>query len=278
MKAQGPRNHVKYLRNVALPAVEVMIAEPSTGGWRIFHDRYLICSCTSVATTWAYRAKTNHIEDGATSFMEPGETHHVVAKHKPAYFQAVFIDPEKFIKLAQEAGVPGVPHFRLMQVVSPEIIVEVTRLTGYLLAGERPLKLQTQLTMLVQKALSYGERGPLEFKSSKLPLTQPLKRAKEFLESHVHETVTLDQLAAVSALSRFHLVRSFTKQFGLPPHAYLLQARVKKARALLRSGMPCAEIATTVGFADQSHFARHFKKIVGVMPSQYAEGKNPPER
>lgn len=87
-----------------------------------------------------------------------------------------------------------------------------------------------------------------------------------------HETVTLEQLAAVSALSRFHLVRSFTKQFGLPPHAYLLEVRIKKAQALLRSGMSCLEVAPSVEFADQSHFTRHFKKIMGVTPSRYAHG------
>ena len=70
-------------------------------------------------------------------------------------------------------------------------------------------------------------------------------------------------------------MRTFTQQFGLPPHAYLLQARIKKARTLLRTGMPRAEVAAAVGFADQSHFARHFKKIMGVTPSQYTVAKNP---
>jgi AraC-like DNA-binding protein len=274
MKTPGPRNQVRYIRHVALPAVEVMIADPSTGGWRMFHDRYLICGCTSVATAWVYRGKTRHIEDGATGFMEPGETHRVVAKHKPSHFQAVFIDPERFTKLAEEAGLATAPHFRVMQVMNPEIIAEVTRLTRYLQSGEKPLQLQTQLAILVQKALTYGERKPVEFKSWKQGLAKPLNQAKEFLESHVHETVTLQQLAAVSAMSRFHLVRSFTQQFGIPPHAYLLQARVKKARALLRSGMPGVEVAPAVGFADQSHFTRHFKKIMGVTPSEYAREEN----
>lgn len=273
MSYSDAATRVRYVRHPNLPGVELLIAEPSTDFWRMFHDRYLLCACLSAATTWAYRHKTHRIEDGAIGFMEPGEVHRVLAKHKPSRFRAVFIEPDLFIKSAEEAGLSGVPHFRLSQMVNPWLLQEIVRLAVGLRAGSEALQLQSQFAIVVQQALTYTEQPPLECKSAKSALTRSLYRARDFLEDHVQEAITLDRLAAACGLSRFHLVRSFAREFGIPPHAYLVQRRVKSACALLRAGMPCAEAAPSVGFADQSHFTRHFKRIIGVTPSKYAHMK-----
>jgi AraC-like DNA-binding protein len=61
----------------------------------------------------------------------------------------------------------------------------------------------------------------------------------------------------------------------MPPHAYLVQIRLLRAKALLRRGRPIAHVASATGFADQSHFTRHFKRLMGVTPAKYAgQGKN----
>ncbi len=67
-------------------------------------------------------------------------------------------------------------------------------------------------------------------------------------------------------------LRVFCKQVGLPPHAYLVQTRVARAKVLLSMRLPIAQVAADTGFTDQSHLNRHFKRIVGVTPRQYALG------
>ena len=96
-----------------------------------------------------------------------------------------------------------------------------------------------------------------------------LLRVREYLWQHSSTHVTLDELSALSGLSRYHLVRSFAKMFGVPPHAYQVRVQVGKACALLASGHPPAIVAAETGFADQSHFIRHFRQIFGVTPGQY---------
>jgi AraC family transcriptional regulator len=72
-------------------------------------------------------------------------------------------------------------------------------------------------------------------------------------------------------LSPFHLARLFKQRLGVSPHRYLVQVRVDNARWLLSAGSGArslAEIASAVGFADQSHLTRHFKRVTGMTPSQ----------
>jgi len=66
-----------------------------------------------------------------------------------------------------------------------------------------------------------------------------------------------------------HLVRSFTAAFGLPPHLYLTGRRVDRARKLLLTGQPAAEVAAAAGFHDQPHMIRHFRRHLGATPSHW---------
>jgi AraC-like DNA-binding protein len=75
-------------------------------------------------------------------------------------------------------------------------------------------------------------------------------------------------------LSPFHLNRVFSKEFGLPPHAFLTQVRVARAKALLKQGTSITQTALEVGFSDQSHFTRHFRRLVSVTPGHYLQSKN----
>jgi AraC-like DNA-binding protein len=97
-----------------------------------------------------------------------------------------------------------------------------------------------------------------------------IERAKHYLHDNFSEAISLDELVALTRLSRFHLVRTFALHTGIPPHAYQLKLRIERACVLLRSGVTAAETATQVGFADQSHFTRHFKRIRRITPARYA--------
>jgi AraC-like DNA-binding protein len=101
------------------------------------------------------------------------------------------------------------------------------------------------------------------------------RRACEYLREHFAENVSLARLAAVAGISPFHLHRRFSEHLGMPPHSFLTQLRVARARTLLRQGLSISEVAALTGFADQSHLTRHFKRFVGLTPGAYrAKSKN----
>lgn len=96
-----------------------------------------------------------------------------------------------------------------------------------------------------------------------------ISRVCEYLQDCCNENVSLEQLSSVAGLSAFHLSRVFKKEVGVPPHAYQLQVRLKKATDLLAAGKPLAEAAFETGFCDQSHFQKAFKRKFGISPGQY---------
>ena len=97
-----------------------------------------------------------------------------------------------------------------------------------------------------------------------------VRSAKDYLAENVTENVDLATLAAISGLSRSHLIRSFKRETGLTPHAFLIDRRVRLARRLLLSGMPPVNVAVSTGFADQAHMTRAFKARIGITPGCFA--------
>jgi AraC-like DNA-binding protein len=102
------------------------------------------------------------------------------------------------------------------------------------------------------------------------PSRQVARELRELLDARYDGDVSLAQAAALLDRSVPHLVRSFTREFGLSPHAYVTGRRIDAARRHLLAGMPAAEVAAAVGFYDQAHLTRHFKRHTSVTPAAYA--------
>ncbi|HLT62017.1 MAG TPA: AraC family transcriptional regulator [Microlunatus sp.] len=95
-------------------------------------------------------------------------------------------------------------------------------------------------------------------------------RLRDLLDARIVDGVTLAEAAERLHATPEHLVRSFAREYGLPPHQYLTGRRVDRARRLLLAGRGPAEVAAEVGFHDQSHLTRHFRRVLGVTPGRYA--------
>lgn len=93
---------------------------------------------------------------------------------------------------------------------------------------------------------------------------------RDLLDEHVADGITLAEAARILHASPAHLVRSFSRAFGIAPHRYLLARRIDAARRRLLQGEPVAEVAAGVGFHDQAHLTRHFRRHVGTTPASYA--------
>ena len=84
----------------------------------------------------------------------------------------------------------------------------------------------------------------------------------------------IEQMAHDACISPFHMIREFKKAFGLTPHQFQMQCKVRKAQKLLEE-RPAAEVTFDAGFYDQSHMDRCFKKVVGLSPKEYKKAVKP---
>jgi AraC family transcriptional regulator len=96
----------------------------------------------------------------------------------------------------------------------------------------------------------------------------------DFIEDNLTDDIGLEDLATLINMSPACFTKQFKHTTGLPPHQYLIQQRVERAKELLSvSTLSIAEVSQTVGFFDQSHLVRHFKYWVGVTPRDYRDSK-----
>lgn len=106
-----------------------------------------------------------------------------------------------------------------------------------------------------------------------------VSRAIAYIQENYSRDVGLADIAEAAHMSPFHLTRLFKRATGVAPYQYLIQLRVNSARALLAAGAgrrSLAEIASAVGFSDQSHLTRHFKRLLGMTPGQAINGGGAP--
>jgi AraC-like DNA-binding protein len=113
----------------------------------------------------------------------------------------------------------------------------------------------------VRRRCTSGQRAPSE--------RHAVRRVREFALAHLAERITLDELAAFVGMGKWGLLTLFRRHVGVPPLRYVLQLRLARARTLLRAGRPPRAVAVDLGFFDQSHLTRWFRRTYGVAPGEY---------
>lgn len=94
------------------------------------------------------------------------------------------------------------------------------------------------------------------------------------LESAPEKKISVDEMAQSAFISKYQFIRNFKQEVGLTPHQFQIQNRIRKAQRLLHQTENLTEVAFDTGFCDQSHFIRHFEKIVRLTPSRYMRSCN----
>ena len=100
-----------------------------------------------------------------------------------------------------------------------------------------------------------------------------VRLVKDHVNACYARDIPLDELAALAGMDKFRLLRVFSAEVGFPPHAYQLLVRVNHARRLLSAGDNAAKVAVQVGFSDQSHLIRQFRRVEGMTPAAYLRGQ-----
>jgi AraC-like DNA-binding protein len=229
------------------------------------HDEFTIGVCVGGSEIIDYRGGRIHTGPGSIVVLAPGEMHTGGPAACDGYaYRALYAEPA----LLTEGTLGGDPHFREPLLDDPELAAALRAAHTELSACPDPLEAESRVPwLLTALARRHSTSRPA---CDTIPGAAPIALAvRDRLADELQAPPSLACLAADLGLSRYQLLRAFRTTMGIPPYAWLAQHRVNRARGLLESGLRPAEVAGLVGFADQAHLTRWFRRVVGVTPAAY---------
>ena len=212
-----------------------------------------------------YRGRERALVTGSLKLKEPGEVHRDLRVHQAFTLQGAGFASELVGAAADAMGLRGAVHFKAAGFAPGERATRLAFAMHDALVREDATEIE-QATLVAETLNEIVGTSPPSNKRAPLAV----RRARAFLHEALAEKITLDELAQHAALDKFHLVRAFRSEVGLPPYEYLTHVRVSRVKELLQQGTLVAEAAQAVGFYDESQLHRHFRRIVGVPPGVYA--------
>lgn len=238
------------------------------------HEAIQFCLNSGSGGRYRYRRAYHAFASGSLTVVNSGEAHAPGYQghfETPTSFRMLYIEPAQLHQLARDLhGRPvDEPYFSslILRADSPaQRLLQQAHRT----LETNPANLETDLWLLLFQASLLQHHVKDRLPQRTWTDDQPaLRRVREYLHQNVPTKITLTELADIACLSEYHLCHAFSQRFGVAPHQYLTQLRVDKAKRLLLAGTPVSDVARQTGFYDNSHLLRHFRRIVGVLPSRY---------
>lgn len=240
---------------------------------RHWHEEYQFCLVESGEGDLTYRGKDFLTPPVSLFIVHPGEVHSNRAfEDSGCSFRTIFLEPGTMQKVVSQiqGKVKALPFFPSTMIFDRAVLQEFITLHQSLEEPVSSLESEIRLQNFLVGLVSRFAETPLSIPSYSLE-KMALDRSREYLIANYAENITLEKLAGIANLSPFHFNRVFSQQFGMPPHKFLVQLRLSKAKSFLQRGMNIAQAAAETGFADQSHLTRHFKRVFGITPGQCAQ-------
>lgn len=263
-----------HYRHPAFPEVDLLRARFVTHRYnRHTHDGYVFGVIEEGVEEFEHGSGIERAGTGAVVAVNPGVVHGGYAGTPEGWAYRVMYPPVDVVtEAAADLGArPGTPVF-------PEPVLDDPAAAALLRAvhraGEKGDALAASTLLRTALADMLARHASIRRRDEAPPgMPHAVREARDILHASLVDPPSLEQLAEAVGTRPFPLLRSFRDALGLPPHAYLNQVRVRRARALLDEGLPPADVAARTGFADQAHLTRHFKRTLGVPPGAYRSAR-----
>lgn len=215
------------------------------------------------------RNGTHHAAAGMLLALAPNEAHSAEPLRAGGWtYRSICPSPEVLANALD--GATPVFAFGTPVIDDPALAYEVEAAHQSLSAGPATLETELRVVALIRRAVRGHALLPSGGAVPAAPGRNLASRGAELMESRLASPLRLADIARECDASPFQLIRAFHAAFGVPPHAWLMQVRLRRARALLVRGEPISTAAYACGFVDQSHLTRVFKRYYGMTPGAYS--------
>jgi AraC-like DNA-binding protein len=237
------------------------------------HDYYVICLIERGHQSFTHKGTKYLTPPGGVILINPEVVHTGEAADQQGFEMRSLYPTTSAMETAVfelSGRHQGLPFFKDVRVDHRWATNSVLALHKAISQGASTLECESRfLWTLAQLIKRYADTHPTEQPMGKE--RKAIQQARHYIDECFAEGITLNQLAQQVGLSPYYLLRVFHNEVGMPPYAYLESVRIRNAQRLIETGKPLAEVAVEVGFSSQSHMTRHFKKIIGTTPGQYAQ-------
>ncbi|MFJ6566796.1 AraC family transcriptional regulator [Streptomyces sp. NPDC091292] len=230
------------------------------------HQEFTIGVCVGGTEIIDYRGGRVHVGPGSIVVLAPGEVH--TGRPGPCGGGYAYRAMYPLQPLLAE-GTTTLPHFRDPILDDPELATALRTAHTELSECADPLEAESRLPWLLTALARRHGTGARPVRDVVPGADRIALSVRDRLADGLLAPPSLAELAAELELSRYQVLRAFRDTMGLPPYAWLAQHRVERARGFLESGLRPAEVAGLVGFADQAHLTRWFRRVLGVTPAAY---------
>lgn len=237
-----------------------------------WHDSFLVGVTEQGVQQFNCRRIRHFSTPGKVFMLEPGELHDGHAPTEEGFtYSMLYLDPQwlerELLTLFEHA--PHNCQLGFTQTLSQDRGLATVISHAFRALHDSDLRIvrQSAVDDLLGALTRHMDWRKRLSPDPRLPLSAQI--ARDFLHAHGCEDIGLDDLARACGVDRFRLTRAFKAAFGLAPHAYLIQLRLAKARQLLARGVSPVQVASAVGFADQSHMGRWFRRAYRLTPADY---------
>jgi AraC-like DNA-binding protein/mannose-6-phosphate isomerase-like protein (cupin superfamily) len=234
-----------------------------------FHDYYVIGFIESGERCLSCKNRKYTVEPGDLLLFNPRDNHTCEQiDGRTLDYRCINVHPETMSKAAFEiTGKDYLPYFSPAVIFHSELASLLRELHMIIMEEEKDFRKEEIFFFLLEQLIEeFSEKG---IEQSGPEENRETKIICNYLEKNYMKNITLDELSGLTGLSKYYLLRSFTKQKGISPYRYLETIRIDRAKKLLEQGVLPIEAALQTGFADQSHFSNFFKKFIGLTPKQY---------
>lgn len=262
---------VKFLHDRDLPCLEIRLSRYNAVFFsKHVHDTFSLGLVERGWSSFYYRKGNHPVGAGEIAVIPAGEVHACNPKTGAEWAYKMFhIDVEWMRQIASESLFmgSGLPLFSCC-VIRDDLLAELLlRMYGLIEIEATRLEKECCLLMATSSFLLRHSGAVERHKSSNEP--RAVRLVREYIEDNYAESISLRDLSEVAGVSAYHLLRVFKSSVGVPPHTYLIQKRLNRARGMLSRGRSIIEVALESGFSDQSHFTNTFKRATGVTPRQF---------
>ncbi len=229
------------------------------------HDGLMLSLVSDGTQCIKYRGETHLGGLGVLIAIPPNEVHAGQPQDDRGWCYRTITIPTKIVQ--KFSGVSN-PHFLCATVIKDDALSNALSKLFFLFGEAALLEQEEALVAVLSKFMArHSSEVPPQIQTG--IERRVVQECKEFLSSRTDQNVSLSELEAVANIDQFRLVKVFSRLVGLPPHAWHLQYRLRKAQDLLSRGQKIADVAYTTGFADQAHLSRAFKRLTGLTPGNY---------